>query len=384
MKLPLTLIVIMGALVSPAWPAEPVPAPAYPPHIVPNTELRVLPRTRPDRQYQLHIALPSGFREHPEKKYPVVFVTDGYYDFTTVVAIYGNLVFGKNVPPMIVVGLGYAGENLNYDVLRGDDLSPLATTGWPASGDAAQFLSMIETVAIPLLEKEYRTDPKHRYLMGCSAGGMFALYTALTKPELFQGYVADSPAVGWLWNYERAFAQAGRMIKARVFISAAENEWKMFRQQIGGFYRRLRADGIVQGGLQFRAIENVRHSSGKPEAYTQGLLFVTEPIAPERGVSTDWQTDPQNRPGFVANFWLRPGEVGAKQSDAIQAHDAYWARLFAEKKVEFVGATPAGVMPRFWAENFFAADRAAAEALVRADPAVKSGVLTYELIEVTE
>ncbi len=385
MKRYLKLGLIWGVIGPLAGAAEPTAASAYPPHVVPNSELRVLPRTRADRLYQLHIALPASFREHPEKKYPVVFVTDGYWDFTTVAATYGNLCYGKNVPEMLVVGLGYAGENLNYEAMRGDDLSPLAVTGgWTASGEAAQFLTMIETVAIPLLETEYRADPTHRYLMGCSAGGLFTLYTALTKPELFQGYVADSPAVALAWIYERTFAQAGRRIAGRVFLSASENEWTMFRQQIGGFYRRLRDDGVVKGGLQFRPIEHVRHGGGKPEAYTQGLLFVTEPIAPEHGVSTDWMTDPQKRPGFVASFSLKAEGDAAKQADAIQAHEAYWARLLADKKVEFAAATPAGVVPRYWAENFFAADWAAAEALAREDPGVKAGVLSYELIEAKE
>ena len=109
-------------------PAEAASAPAYPPHVVPNTELRVLPRTRPDRLYQLQIALPADFKKHPEMKYPVVFVADGYWAFTTVAAICANLTYGKNVPPMLVVGLGYAGDNPDYDKLRGTDLLPVIST----------------------------------------------------------------------------------------------------------------------------------------------------------------------------------------------------------------------------------------------------------------
>jgi enterochelin esterase-like enzyme len=112
---------------------EAAAAVSYPPHVVPNTELRVLPRTRSDRLYQLHIALPGSFREHPEKKYPVVFVTDGYWDFTTVVATYGNMVYRKNVPEMLVVGLGYAGKDPDYQKLRSD--GPFAD-GWSGAVDA--------------------------------------------------------------------------------------------------------------------------------------------------------------------------------------------------------------------------------------------------------
>jgi hypothetical protein len=367
--------------------AEDAPAAAaYPPHKLANTELRVLPRTRPDRLYQLHIAVPDGFREHPERKYPVVFVTDGYWDFTTVVASYGNLFYGKNVPPMLIVGLGYAGENLNYGELRGDDLIPYAARGeWTASGHAEQFLALIETVAIPLLEREYRADPAHRYMMGCSAGGCFTLYALLTKPKLFQGYVADSPAVDGLQHFEREFVAAGRTTEARVFISAAENEWAYYRKQVGGFYRRLERDGIAKGGLEFHRAPRVRHAGSKPEVYTQGLLYVTEPIAPERGVQGDELTDPENRAGFTAIFWFAGADPAvtptAAQEEVWLALDARASRLLAEKRIAMVSTTPTDGNRRYATWTFFAKDRAAAEALVREDPAVQSRVLTYELIE---
>lgn len=370
-----------------AWlRAEPeAPAPHYPPHVVPDTELRVLPRTRPDRLYQLHIGLPAGFREHPEKKYPVVFVTDGYWGFTTVQAIAGNLFYGKNVPELLVVGLGYAGEHPNYQQLRNDDLSPMVESD-DGGGHAEQFLGLIETQVIPLLEKEYRADPAHRYLMGCSGGGAFTLYALLTKPELFQGYVADSPAVDVLWDFEREFAASGRTTQARVFISAAENEWKFYRRQIGSFYRRLEKDGIVKGGLKFHPVEQVRHAGSQPEVYTQGLLFATAPIAPETGVSKDYLTDPQGRPGFEINFRPNPGVAGSAltpaQETALRAHEAlYLARLVAEKRVAWAAATPPESSRRYSTLVLFAADRAAAESVARADPAVQAGVLAYELLE---
>ena len=358
---------------------------AYPPHIVPNTELRVLPRTRPDRLYQLLISLPAGFREHPEKKYPVVFVADGYWTFTTVSAIYGTLYYGKNVPEMLVVGLGYAGENLDYGKLRDEDLMPFAQRGvWEGGGHAEQFLGMIETVAIPLLEREYHADPAHRYLMGCSSGGCFVLYSLLTKPDLFQGYVADSPGADGMQHFERELVAAGRTINARVFISEAENEWAYYRKQTDVFYRRLERDGIVKGGLKFHRATGVRHAASQAENYTQGLLFVTDPIAPEHGVMTDLLTDAKNRPGFAANFWF-PGvdpavAPTAAQRETWQALDAHAARLLAEKRIEAIYTTPADSNRRYATWTFFADDSAAADALVHDAPGVRAGVLASEVI----
>ena len=361
----------------------------FPPEIVPGTELRVLPRTRSDRLYQLHIALPESFHTHPEKKYPVVFVTDGYWDFTMVAAIYGNMAYDKSVPEMLIVGLGYAGDNLDYEMMRADDLNPVVVHGiFDGGGHADQFLRMIEHEAIPLLEKEYRADPAHRYLMGWSAGGLFGLHVLLTQPDLFQGYVLDSPSVDGAWNFEREFAASGRTTAARVYISATENEAKYYRQQVGTFYRRLASRGSIKGGLRFSPIAQVRHTGGKAIGYTEGLLFVTAPLAPETGVATDWMTDPADRPGFVINFWPADPTQGATltpvQGTALQAHDTFLAGLVADKRGLFTASTPPGTKEHYSTLMLFAADRAAVETIARKDPGVLAGVLKYEVIQAAD
>lgn len=355
----------------------------------PDFEIRVLPRTRPDRLYQLSIGLPPSFRDHPERKYPVIFVTDGYWGWPTVRNICGGLLYGKHLPEVLVVGLGYAGENLDYGRMRGDDLAPQEGLGlFTGGGHAEKFLELIETQAIPLLENEFRADPEHRYIVGSSAGGLFALYALFAKPELFQGYVADSPSIGQLWNAEREFAAAGRTTSARVYISVAENEPTNYRQEIQIFHRRMAEHGYVRGGLKFRRIEGVRHSAGTAESYLQGLLFVAAPIAPEHGVQTDLLPDPAGRLVFTGVFWPASGGTKAKlspaQEEAWQAHRAYLARMAEEKRIVFAGATPADVSGHDSTIWIFAGSRAEAEAQVRDDPAVKSGVLAYELIKAKE
>ena len=75
--------------VSPAFAADAVPAGADASNVTPfvNTdgEIRVLPRTRPDRLYQLHIGLPASYGKEPNRKYPVIYVTDGYRNAEAVV-----------------------------------------------------------------------------------------------------------------------------------------------------------------------------------------------------------------------------------------------------------------------------------------------------------
>ncbi len=132
-----------------------------------------------------------------KRTYPVLYMTDGdaHIDHTS-----GTLEFlarNGRMSEMIVVGIP------NTDRTR--DLSPtkptatlaqLARPQFPTAGGADNFLKFIETELIPEIEKTYRTQP-YRVLAGHSLGGLFAVHAMITKPDLFNSYVAVSPALNW-------------------------------------------------------------------------------------------------------------------------------------------------------------------------------------------
>ena len=63
----------------------------------------------------------------------------------------------------------------------------------PESGGADHFLAFIEHELFPLVEKEYRVDTSDRGLIGSSYGGLFAAWTMVNRPELFQRYISGLP-----------------------------------------------------------------------------------------------------------------------------------------------------------------------------------------------
>jgi uncharacterized protein len=276
----------------PAWAAAQSPAPQYPPHIIAGSELRVLPTTAQGRTYQLHVALPGSYAKEPTKRYPVLYVTDAYWDFPTIQTSYDNLVYDRVVPELIIVGLGYSGENLDYGSMRRWELSPvpLEEPGAP-SGHAAEFLETIEQTIIPFIDREYRTDASHRVLAGSSLGGLFTLYAMYTKPDLFQGYIAASPAVRhrdkWMSDYEDAFERSHKPLKARLFMTGAENEWPSFLASIKRFHGRIEHRKYPGFTYQWRLIDGERHAGTKAESYVRGMRFVLAPLAPETGRSKD-------------------------------------------------------------------------------------------------
>ncbi len=289
MKLTPIAVFVVSALALPLAGMAAETPPVFPPHTVENSQLRVLPRTAAGRHYQLHVGLPSSYTKESAKRYPVVYVTDGYWDFEKIRAIQGALVYDKVVPEFIWVGLGYAGEELNYGNLRRWELSPVAFGGGGAdeSGHAADYLETIETEIIPFIEREYRADPSYRVLAGASLGGLFTLYSMYSKPELFQGYIAATPAIvvgnDWLLGYEEKFAKSGKPLKARLYVAGGGNESPGFLGGILRYHQRVSSrkhDGLA---YKFRIIEGERHAGMQLETYTRGLRFVFEPLAPENG-----------------------------------------------------------------------------------------------------
>ncbi len=264
---------------------------ALPPYVLPNSEMRALPVNAAGRHYLLHIGLPGNYAKQPNKRYPVVYVTDAYWDFVKITAFEGSLVYDKVVPEFITVGLGYVGDHLDYGDLRRWELSPVpfGDGGPEKSGHAADFLKTIETEIIPLIEREYRADPAHRILAGASLGGLFTLYTMYTKPDLFSGYIAATPAVvlgnDWLFGYENDFVKAGRTLKARLFMAGGANESPGFLGGIRRFDQLIVSRKYPELAYQFREIENERHAGMQHEAYVRGLQFVFAPLAPESGPS---------------------------------------------------------------------------------------------------
>jgi predicted alpha/beta superfamily hydrolase len=285
-------LLVLAVVAMPALSAE--KKPALPGYVIPGSEIRTLPVNAAGRHYALFIGLPASYASEPHKRYPVVYVTDGYWDFQKITAIHGALVYDKYAPEFITVGMGYAGENLNYGDLRRWELTPVPF-GMPAdsSGHAKDYLDTIEKVFIPLVDKEYRTDPKMRVLGGASLGGLFTLYSMFTKPELFNGYVAVTPAVmvggGWLLGYEQEFAKSGKALNARLYMTVGANESTGFMAPILFMNQRFAPGKYPKLAYEFRIIEGERHAGNQLESYNRGLRFVFAPIAPEQGPSIDPQ-----------------------------------------------------------------------------------------------
>lgn len=388
-------IVAVGAvmLASCLLRGEPVPVQDRGQFTLGQTVVRSLPKTRPDRQYALFIGLPESFGKEPGRRYPVVIVTDGYWDFTTVVAMYRELHYDETLPEMVVVGVGYVGDHLDYESLRGDDLRPLASIGKtnePGDGQAFQFLRMLETEAIPLLEREYHTDPHHRILMGCSAGGLFTLYAMYRNPALFSGYVAAAPQVAQIWSFEEEFAHTGTIVPGRLFMTAADYEWRDYDQNILLFNRRLLERHYLKGGYRFWNVAGMRHSGERFESYARGLEYVCEPIAPQTGPSTIHGLPGIGGSGRLYEVTFEQDlsasermKYSEAQIEILKRHREWLESLVAETKVLKATRSAEGSDRDYSMMMLVASSEKEAAQIAESDPAVAAGLLRFKVLSLS-
>jgi tetratricopeptide (TPR) repeat protein len=70
---------------------------------------------------------------------------------------------------------------------------------------------------IPEIEKSYRVRP-YRVLAGHSLGGLFTIHTLISRPELFNSYVAVSPSLQW--SDEATLKRAEEFFRTRKELHA--------------------------------------------------------------------------------------------------------------------------------------------------------------------
>ncbi len=164
------------------------------------------------------IHLPDNY-ESSGLSYPVIYRFDGDKKLMhkTVSDLSKLSSKSENIPDMIVVAI----ENTQRD----RDMWPTHGMYYPESQPlgAENFLAFIEEELIPYVETNYRTTKK-RIVCGQSLSAVFTLYTFLSKPYLFDSYIACSGAFPGCEPFFKelsntAFQQSSEFDNKKLFIT---------------------------------------------------------------------------------------------------------------------------------------------------------------------
>lgn len=212
------------------------------------------------------VRVPPNY-ERSGEKFPVVYMLDAHPPQNSMMSgIIEQQAWGGVMPEMLLVGI----QNTN----RLRDLTPTKTER-AGSGGGEKFLRFIETEVIPLVEKNYRTQP-YKIFAGHSLGGLFVVYSFVARPDLFNAYVAASPVLHWDNNFvikraEEVFKQ-NKAWNKRMFIALGDE--LEYENGFNSFQELLGKSKPKDFEYEFQQFKNENHGSVVLPAYYAGLRKV--------------------------------------------------------------------------------------------------------------
>jgi predicted alpha/beta superfamily hydrolase len=226
------------------------------------------------------VRVPTNY-ERSSERFPVVYMLDAHPPQNAMmVGIIEQQVWGGVMPEMILVGI----QNTN----RTRDMTPTKTDR-AGSGGADKFLQFIETEVMPLVEKNYRTQP-YKIFAGHSLGGLLAVYSFVSRPEMFNAYIAASPVLNWDNNF---------VIKRAEELLKQNKDWKKtmylalgdepdLTASFNSFQDLLKKSKPKNFEYEFRQYKSENHGSVVLPAYYDGLRKIFNGwTPPETGSVSD-------------------------------------------------------------------------------------------------
>ena len=173
--------------------------------------------------YRISISLPAAY-DGGETRFPVVYVLDGDWYFGLAVSTARLLEAVQELPPVILVAIGYGGSIADQRARRVREFTPEPVDTLDGSGEGATFLATLQQQLLPAIESRYRTNGD-RTLVGHSLGGLFAAYAMTKAPELFQRVVIGSPALRAAGAPLVKALSAQKVHPRRVFLGSAGGDF---------------------------------------------------------------------------------------------------------------------------------------------------------------
>lgn len=230
---------------------------------------------------RITVYVPPGYDEHPERRYPVLYMQDGQNLFEDARAFAGvswrlhhaadDAIGARTAQPMIIAGVDHMhGGRIN-------EFTPVFDEAKKAGGRADDYGRMLIEELKPLIDSRYRTLPGRTSIGGSSLGGLVSIHLALTRDD-FRAAAVMSPSVWWC---NRAIletvSEASR--RPRIWLDVGGREGREAIADVRALNERLRARGWNERNLRFfedRRADHSEHAWGGRARKVLEFLFPTE------------------------------------------------------------------------------------------------------------
>ena len=282
--------------------------------IVIGEELKIYSDTLNEERTIL-VGKPTSY-EQGDESYPIMIVLDGSAHFHYTTGITKYLAGNQFIPELLVISVQ------NTD--RNRDLTPPSQVqremeGLPTQGGAENFQTFIADELLPWVEENYRTRP-YKILVGHSFGGLFAINSLVTRPEIFDAYIAISPSLQW--NDQRL------VDRAETFFENTEKLDASLFMTVGN-----EGNGLLGGVRKLSGVLDEKSPSGF-EWHFEHMPMETHNSVPQRSTY-------QGLEFVFANWYLRnPDEFYSKFG--MGAIEQFYAR--GDKKYGYERGVPASTL----------------------------------------
>jgi len=217
---------------------------------------------------------------------PVIYTLDGEYHADFIVSLI-NYVSERFVmmPPITVVGI----ENIPGQTGRNRDMTPLIakdSSVYKTSGGAEKFLQFIREEVFPLVEKDHNKTP-YRVLVGHSLAGFLTMHCFLQHPEMFNAYLASSPAMHmdnsiYLKIAEEKINNTTER-NNRLFFNVAHEDVPYLRnaKKIDSLLQAKKLKGL---SFQFQYYPKETHGTVYMKSFYDGLHYIFQMDPPDAGM----------------------------------------------------------------------------------------------------
>jgi predicted alpha/beta superfamily hydrolase len=215
----------------------------------------------------IQVKLPDNYDPASGTKYTAIYMVDGEWNTENMAFIHR---FARNegfLPHAVLIGI--SNIYINNRNQRDRDFLPANNVG--------TFLDFLEFELIPYMEKYYAAG-KDRILFGHSYGGTFSMYTLLTRPHLFESYIASDPPFQWNDRYlvklaEETFEKQKDLNKT-LWIAGIEETYG----NMGIDLMDAVLEAKAPGNLNWKSVAypNETHNSVRLKGIYDGLKFIFE------------------------------------------------------------------------------------------------------------
>ncbi|MEC3979672.1 alpha/beta hydrolase [Amycolatopsis sp. H20-H5] len=164
------------------------------------------PHVRP-----IWVYLPPGYGDDPGRRYPVVYVLQGY---TGHLGMWRNRTPFRQPFPELADAMFARGEAPPGIVVYVDAWTSLGGSQFVDSPGTGNYHSYLCDEVVPWVDERYRTlaDRDHRAITGKSSGGYGAMITPMRRPELFGAFATHAGDALFDAAYRPEFPMVARLL----------------------------------------------------------------------------------------------------------------------------------------------------------------------------